>query len=159
MSPAIKTLKVGIKNLQQNSFGMWQLPRDLGVPGLQFVLFAGVTLCRTTTTARTSTGSSTMSPSFIARPVAPYFLLRWPLSKFIVQYWQIIVKGDLVHLVAGGPLHQPGRGCRWLLLPSHWNHIKDAQVWFQKYFPLFYITWVTIMALFYFQNLKFEVLF
>ena len=26
MSPAIKTLKIGSKNLQQNSFGMWQLP-------------------------------------------------------------------------------------------------------------------------------------
>ena len=32
---------------------------------------------------------------------------------------EIIAKGDLVHLVAGGPLHQPRRGGGRLLLPSN----------------------------------------
>ena len=53
-------------------------------------------------------------------------------SQFIrtnhCQNWKITVKGDLVHFVACGALHKPCCGCRRLLLPSNWNHIKDPQV-------------------------------
>ena len=53
-------------------------------------------------------------------------------SQFIdtnyCQNWKITVQGDLVHLVACGALHKPCCGCRRLLLPSNWNHIKDPQV-------------------------------
>ena len=44
--------------------------------------FPGVILCRTTTTARTWTGSSTTSPWYIAPLGAVSFLLRWAFSDF-----------------------------------------------------------------------------
>ena len=128
---------------------------------LQVFRFAGVILCRTTTTVRTWTASSTMSPSFTAPLAAVYFPLRWSfwvswamkkchayrIQRQSSSFYQNldcvagrrkekknrIVQGDLVHLVACGALRQPGRICRRLLLSGHWNHIKDAQVCFVKF--------------------------